>query len=94
MLHDTLDAFARMDSDEALKILEGDRKVDREYEAIVRQLITVMMEDSRNIRGSLSVMFAARALERIGDHSKNINEYLIYMVHGKDIRHIDNITPP
>ncbi|RLA12661.1 MAG: phosphate transport system regulatory protein PhoU [Gammaproteobacteria bacterium] len=90
MLHDTLDAFARMDPDEALKIHAGDREVDREYEAITRQLVTVMMEDARNVRGCLSVMFAARALERIGDHSKNINEYLVYMVHGKDIRHLDS----
>ena len=87
MLRDTLDTFARMDPDQALEILKGDREVDREYEALTRQLVTVMMEDPRNIRGCLSMLFAARALERIGDHSKNINEYLIYMVHGKDIRH-------
>ena len=93
MLHDTLDAFARMDPDEAMKIHAGDREVDREYEAITRQLVTVMMEDTRNIRGCLSVMFAARALERIGDHSKNINEYLVYMVRGRDIRHTDSLPP-
>ena len=91
MLRDTLDTFARMDPDQALEILKGDREVDREYEALTRQLVTVMMEDPRNIRGCLSMLFAARALERIGDHSKNINEYLIYMVHGKDIRHTKSL---
>jgi phosphate transport system protein len=88
MLHDALDAFSRLDAKDALNIVEEDKFVDEEYDMITRQCITMMMEDSRTIRRFMDVSWAARALERIGDHAQNIAEYVIYMVHGRDIRHL------
>lgn len=89
MLRESLDAFARIDVDESLRVVQQDRQVDREYESIMRQQITYMMEDARVIPVSLNVMWAARALERVGDRACNICEYVIYYAMGKNIRHID-----
>ncbi|MEW5290389.1 MULTISPECIES: phosphate signaling complex protein PhoU [Erwinia] len=88
MLHDVLDAFARMDLSAAIEIYREDKKVDQEYEGIVRQLMTYMMEDPRTIPSVLTALFCARAIERIGDRCQNICEIIFYFVKGQDFRHV------
>jgi len=87
MLRSALDSFARLDSKAAQDVVMQDEAVDTEFRSTLRQLITFMMEDPRTISRCLEVLFIAKALERIGDHSKNMAEYVIYMVEGRDVRH-------
>jgi phosphate transport system protein len=88
LLRKALDAFARLDVPMAVSILREDNDIDKEFDGFVRKLITYMMEDPRTISASLDLLFIAKAIERIGDHSKNIAEFIIYIVKGEDVRHI------
>ena len=87
MVQEALDAFARFDADLALSVAQYDKTVDREYKTALRELVTYMMEDPRSISRVLSVIWALRSLERIGDHARNIAELVIYLVRGTDVRH-------
>jgi len=89
MLRKALDSFARLDVKAAIEVVQQDEAVDAEFRAVLRQLITFMMEDPRTISRCLEVLFIAKAIERIGDHSKNMAEYVIYMVRGRDVRHLN-----
>ena len=83
----SLDAFARYDIEKALQVMRGDRQVDAEYKKVMHELLTKMMENPSAISRIMNVTWALRALERIGDHARNISEHVVYLVHGKDVRH-------
>lgn len=87
MVQHALDAFARLDADSALEVMQQDKAVDLEYGTAIRTLITNMMEDPRSISRALNIMWSLRSLERIGDHARNVAESVIYLVKGKDVRH-------
>ena len=87
LLQRSLDAFARMDPSSSAEIARKDKEVDAIFKGITRQLITYMMEDPRLITRALDVLFIAKSIERVGDHAKNIAEYVVYMVNGRDVRH-------
>ena len=86
-LRKSLDAFARLDVGRALEILKQDDQIDQEFEGLMRKLITFMMEDPRTISASIDLIFVAKAIERVGDHAKNLAESIIYVVKGADVRH-------
>jgi len=90
-LHDALDAFARLDEKQAARIITQDETIDHEFRSTTRAMVTFMMEDPRTISSALDTLWVAKAIERIGDHAKNIAEYVIYVVEGKDIRHTDYV---
>jgi phosphate transport system protein len=87
MLHQALDAFARLDAAEAARVIKQDMAIDTEFHSILRQLVTFMMEDPRTISTALDTVWVAKAIERIGDHAKNVAEDVIYIVKGTDVRH-------
>ena len=86
-LRKALDAFARLDVDKAVEVLKQDDLIDQEFEGLMRKLITFMMEDPRTISSSIDLVFVAKAIERVGDHAKNLAEQIIYIVKGTDVRH-------
>ncbi len=86
-LRKALDAFARLDVDKAIDVLKADDLIDQEFEGLIRKLITFMMEDPRTISSSIDLVFVAKAIERVGDHAKNLAEQIIYIVKGTDVRH-------
>lgn len=86
-LRKALDAFARLDIEKALEVLKQDDQIDQEFEGLMRKLITFMMEDPRTISSSIDLVFVAKAIERVGDHAKNLAEVIIYVVKGTDVRH-------
>jgi phosphate transport system protein len=86
-LRKALDAFARLDTGRALEVLKQDDQIDREFDGLLRKLITYMMEDPRTISASIDLIFVAKAIERVGDHAKNLAEVIIYVVKGTDVRH-------
>jgi len=92
MIRDSLDAFARRDVLQAQNVIRADRDVDIEFKAIIRQLITHMMEDPRTITTALDIISIARAIERIGDHAKNVSEQVVFIVEGRDIRHTKELS--
>ena len=87
LLRKALDAFARLDVEQALDVLKQDDQIDKEFEGLMRKLITYMMEDPRTISTSIDLVFVAKAIERVGDHAKNLAEVIIYVVKGMDVRH-------
>jgi phosphate transport system protein len=89
MLRNSLDAFARLDVALAARVIREDVAIDSEFRSMLRELVTYMMEDPRTISTVIDIIWIAKAIERIGDHSKNISEYVIYIVKGKDVRHVD-----
>ena len=88
MLRQALDSFARLDAGAAPEIARRDLEVDDSFRAVLRELLTYMIEDPRTISATLDIIFIAKALERVGDHAKNISEYVVYMIKGKDVRHL------
>jgi phosphate transport system protein len=88
MLRQALDCFARLDINTAAEVVRQDKEVDAEFKAAMRQVITFMMEDPRTISRGLDILFIAKSIERIGDHAKNMAEYVVYMVKGRDVRHV------
>src|SRR5882724_895519 len=86
-LRKSLDAFARLDIEKAVEVLKQDDQIDQEFEGLMRKLITFMMEDPRTISSSIDLIFVAKAIERVGDHAKNLAEVIIYIVKGTDVRH-------
>lgn len=86
-LRKALDAFARLDVERALDVLKHDDEIDKEFDGLLRKLITYMMEDPRTISSSIDLVFVAKAIERVGDHAKNLAEVIIYVVKGQDVRH-------